>query len=801
MDLQAVVTPPQIPQSEEPTRDQPIEGKNDDQQQSTNVEAQDRDDELLEKYGKKLLELIAKKRASWEWKRRGIVQKALKNKEMLKGNQAIGFFPGTTDTFDALEQYYNFTGSDTSGKNGDESMDRRPHNFYQMCENAFEAALSAQVPKNRWLPENPDVLEDRETSKAASTVETIIERYNKIRSMLKQELMEIFTGGAYFKHTRYVVDAERTGTHRETVLQIMAADVLPARFVCFQCGTTTPEEQVAQSQQMSCPECGAPLQDENYFESHVDQVPVAEEKSDVPNGMVLQDIYSVLQVDADPDAANLLGTPLLNVSCEVSLGWLKTTFEKYWDKFSEGMTTGSGSDMLERQYRDMVTTPAGYSVWSTGSNQTKPTYSRCWCNPELYAELEDKNLYQSLKKDFPNGVMIAYVADLPLMLRASKLTKEWTWCPSKKGFGLFPQPAGDAAVPVQERLNDCISKIDEYMDRLACGILLANEQYINTKAMNNKSLLPGVLNPVAFKKNVPVSAIRDLIFEVRTAIDTAIFTYVTSLKQDMELLVGTPPQTFGAGTTQGVETMGGQQQQLNTGMIKLGLSWDLIREEHAEAAENAVMCAAKNMTDAWMNVVTDETKEFRAENVHLDQMKGSAHAESETDQGFPMTWADIKTFYENLINSADTEIVQWLMSEPANIDNALRYMAIPGLVAPGGMMRTKTLAVINRLTAPGAAPVQSVDQVSGQPVSIPSILPNKYLDDLEAAQKIIEAWSQEHWDKLEQNQPGLDNLVAYYKQCEVMKKEKAAEMQLAGGAGMPPSPNVPPQPPPGAPQA
>jgi hypothetical protein len=786
MDITAIPRQPSMPQSQEPTKDQPVgsqDVQDNEQQQSEGVTEQDpqeqQQQEWLNKYGKQLLELIQRTRESWQWKRRGITQKIITNKEMLKGNQSIGFYPGSADSFDPIAELSNLAGPFTDAKNGDQSMDRRPHNFYQMVENAFEAALSAEVPKNRWLPANADILDDRETAKVASRVETIIERANKIKGMLKLELMEIFTGGAYFKLTRYVVDADRTGTHKETVLQLVATDVLPARFVCFNCGTSTDESELVAQKTLQCPQCGAPLSQENYFESHVEQIPVGEEKDDVPNGMVLQDVYGGLQVDADPDADGIRSTRLLNLSLEVSLGWLRTTFPKMWEQFEWGQSTGNGNDSQDRQYRDMLTSPGNSPNQGAASSQTKPTYSRTWCQPELFAELDDPTLGKEMQKTFPKGLMLASTGDIPLQIRPAKMTDEWTWCGSKKGFGLYPPPVGDPAVPLQQDINDGTSKIREYMDRLACGILLANQQYLDTKAMNNKSLLPGVLNPVAFKKNSPLSNISELIFQVKAEMDAAIFSYVSTLKQDMQLLVGTPPQTFGAGTQQGVETFGGQELQHDTGMMKLGLTWDLIREEHAESGENAVNCAAKNMTDDWQNVVADETDEFRNEYVHLDQMKGSVHAEPETDQGFPMTYSEIKSFYEQLMQSSDEMLVQWLMSEPANVDNAIRYIGVPGLIAPGASMRTKILRVIDQLMQPGAQPSMQPDPITGAPTEIPSVMPNKYLDDLAASQKLIESWSQEHWDKCEQNPPGLANLVAYYRMCVQFDKEKAAEQAIA----------------------
>jgi hypothetical protein len=788
--LTAEVTPPHPSQrSQEPTKDVPSQ--------------QDQNDAMLLKFGKKLIDLAGKKRQSWEWKRRGIVLKVLTNKEMLKGNHFIGVYPGTYDAFDALEEYNNFTGVGDNS-NADRSMDRRPHNFYQMLEKAYVGALSAQIPRSRWKPANADEEEDRETAKVASRVAEIIDRANHRPKMLKQELMELFTSGCYFKLTLYIVDSDRTGTHKQTVLKMMASEVMPARYVCFNCGTTTPENEVTnqttpnaavgQVTRLACPNCGTPFGPSNFFEDHVEQIPVANQKEDVANGMVLQSVYGPMHVDGDPDAAGLRETCLLNVAQEVSLGWLRSVFKKRWEQFFAGQFSGWGNEALERQYRDMLTTPAGYAGYFGFNSQNKPTYNRTWCQPMLFNEMDTQEEADELLKAFPDGCMLAWTGDIPLMLRPAKLTDEWTWNGTEQtGFGLFPKPAGDPAVPVQQRINDCISKIDEYMDRLACGILLANTSVIDEKAMNGKAILPGILNPVKFKTGAPAGDIQAAIFQVKAEIDAAIFTYLALLKQDMELLVGTPPQTFGAGTQTGIETASGQNQQLQTGMQRLGLDWETICDEHAESDENAIKCAAKNMTEDWFLAVSDESEEPYNEYVHLDQMKGSVHAERDTEQGFPMTAAECRAFWQQIMENAENAFVQELMEVPENVDACIRSLAVPGMVAPQGAMQGKMLRYIAQLIK--GKPMMQQDPISGQPLQVPSVMPNKYLDDIPTLVKLIPAWSQAHWDQVEGNQNAIDNLVAFFKMCVLFEHESAAEMAMTGPPGPPPgqTPPVPPQ--------
>ena len=761
------VQPPQQ-KSQDPTGDSPA------------TQQQDPYAAFCQQYGKKLIDAQRTIRNNWSYKRRGIVAKVMKNKEFDKGNHFTGFWEDG-QPFDAFDEFNNFTG--LNNKQGDDrSLRRHYSNFYTMLLDAIVAVLSSDIPKNRWMPTDADEEDDRQTSKAASKIETIVERANKIKVMVREEIRELGTSGCYFKHIRYVVDSKRTGTRKEVSLRVSAEQVVPDRYLCPNCGLETPENALVASNKLACPRCGAPLGQHNFIPSHVDHIPIAEEKSDVPNGAVLEDVYGPLHVDADPDAKELTQTRLLNLSLEVPIGVPRDAFPEFYDQIQPGGGSGSANEQLEKQYRGLVSTPANYSQWVGYSTPDKVTYSRCWFDPISYAEIDTKEFAAILKEKFPDGFMLAYIDDLPLQIQPGKLTDEWTHCAVRQGNGLYPPPMMEPGVSLQERINDCANIIHDWMDRMAAGILLGNERYIDSKAMNGKQLLPGILNPIMTKQGAPVSDISAMIYQVKTQLEPMIMNYVESLKRDMELLVGAPPQLFGGQGDPHIETKGGQEQQLSQAMGRLGLIWDCLRTEHAESAENAVKCAQKNMTEDWKSVVTDETQEFRNEYVHLDEIQGSVHAEPETDQGFPMTYAEIKDFFMNLLGEANQQLVDWLIQEPKNIDIMLRYVGPPGLVAPGGAMRDKALRVFGQLAQ--SAPIQQPNPMTGEPMLVPSVMPVKYLDDMDALIKALPQWAEEHWDKIEGNQAAQENLKAYFQACVQIRKEVQAELAMPDPAAM-----------------
>ncbi len=129
------------------------------------------------------------------------------------------------------------------------------------------------------------------TARAAQTLIDIIERQNREQSLLKQQLLYLYTTGAVFRHTRYVVDAERAGTSREPVFNETETELAPDRYHCFHCGATSPAEAMPAAPRL-CPHCMQPLAGDGFFPAEYGPVVRQVGEEEVPNGMVAQNLYS-----------------------------------------------------------------------------------------------------------------------------------------------------------------------------------------------------------------------------------------------------------------------------------------------------------------------------------------------------------------------------------------------------------------------------------------------------------------------------------------------------------------------------
>src|SRR5215472_15161051 len=70
------------------------------------------------------------------------------------------------------------------------------------------------------------------------------------------------------------------------------------------------------------------------------------------------------------------------------------------------------------------------------------------------------------------------------------------------------------------------------------------------------------------------------------------------------------------------------------------------------------------------------------------------------------------------------------------------------------------------------------------PVELPSIQPDKELDDMEIIARTVRQWAQKNFDKKDENPEGFRNVVLYYKMAVQYGVEAAARQndETAGGS-------------------
>jgi hypothetical protein len=800
MQQQSQIDLPQAQMSQEHTASSPMQGTAQEPQNNAGLSEEDQ---------QRLIGIVRRYKDQWSQDRIVLMQRCVANLELFKGNPNVIFGPGTTEFAGLGDWIGALSGNGGSSQGGadDDSLCARSRNFFQLLCIAFVSSLSPQLPKSKWMPEDADQLTDVATAKAAQLLIDWVERVNKAMSLFKTQLLFIYNCGSAYRHTRFVVDADRGGTKTEPVFDMTETEIMPARMHCFQCGTDNPD------QQQACAGCNQQMGGDSFYPAVTGPVTRQVGTKQVPVGIVAQNVYSPMDVDTDPRAETIRQTPILSLEREVHLAAVRSAYPGMFDQIQSSATselsTNGSQDRLARQ--QVYSQTDGQS--SILSDQ-RPTLSETWLQSWAFAIEDDQPFVERMQAKFPAGCLLINTGATFLSCVASDVNKEWTVARAHEGFGMNPPCPGDVVRPFQLDYNDMSAMLKDAMDRCWAGITLANADLIDSKSFEGKPMLPGVLNLVKLKRTgAPGSQrLQDALHQFSYALDiNGAMEYLKALMFDAQTFAGVMPQTYGGAGDPNIQTFGGQKQQLNTAHGTMGIYWENIKEEHATADELAVECAKANLTEDLKYAIEEKGSEFRNQYVRLDDLQGSVHAYSDIDQGLPITADELDEKMTSLVEgSGQNPLLQALFVETQNQEMAVNAIGIPGLVVPGGAMRTKTLQVIDQLLK--SQPVPAIDPQSGQlvmdpatgkPKMNPSIMPDPDVDDFTISRPVMREYLQNNADLVNSQPAGYQNCLLYLRAIASAMTQQAsvdevgkAKAALAGHLASMPPPAPPKQIPP-----
>lgn len=684
------------------------------------------------------------------------------------------------------------------GQGDDPQLYAHNDNIYQMFGMSFIAALMVEPGKVRYQPADASDESYEEIAKKASKIQAFNERKNDIKSLQQLELLYLWLTGSYWTYVRYIIDKDRAGTSPVPIIEMQTVKAMPDGYLCRSCGKFIPDGKATMfSSKPMCPNCGAQINQKDWFEGPEIEVPVQVGTNDVANGMTAFDIVCGLMIDANPDAAKPSETEILDYTVDISAAKVRSSYPTMYTQITASMGSDSGSDGdMARTARAGMTTPGSNSYALTTEGLV--SYSRCWITPEAFYELEDQTVADELKAEFPKGCkLVTCGAETFLDVKPESLTEHWTWCGTVKGLGLYPFAAGKVCLDVQERVTGAVNKIDAYMDRVAYGTMLYDADYIDGNAMSNKVLTPGNLTPVSRtdEETGASKPLSDLMFQPSFHIDSEIYKYVDTLTTRAQLLCGVMPQIFG-GSDKNVQTAKGQEQALNTALGRLKQYIDQMNGEKAARARISVKCSIENMDEEIKIVEEGETSgSWQTVRILKAELTGDFFTFPEDEEGFPATFNEIQArMMQLLAENQKMPFVSALLSDPDVAATMGYYILPPEIELPNEAQRAKIKSVLRALAEDKNGPITRPPvQPGGPPVVVPSIMPEPNVDDPAMCQQLAKKWLLKNWQQEQTNPRGYGNVLAYLKIAAFMAKEQAAEATLTlasqhaqgqqGGAG------------------
>jgi hypothetical protein len=736
-----------------------------------------------------LVRTLSDYRASWAPDRLERIRQWMQNVFYWRGIQVIRWDTSTNCWYDALA----WGRSQGQDEGEDTDLERWINPLVLMFCNVFTGTMSRAVPKTVVKPQNADPnLQDSVTAKAAVEAIRIIERKNKMRALIRSIFEQLFLFGTYFRYTRGVVDGDMFGYDEQLTFEDMEIQT-PARYHCPNCGTESP---AINADGMICPQCGSFMGMESYFgagEGNRTSLKVAGKKK-TPRCGVKWSLHSPLEIDMDPKAKGerpLKKTPTFSKECEIDVGEARRMFPAMYDKIQAGAETSTTPNAsVEKLARlDAVSAMGGMTADNSLMN---PTYGEHWFNPMAYDKIGDREFAGRMRQAFPEGLKLTMVGELVVDIRAANLEKEWTSCSLFANQGVYCNALANTAVSFNARFNRVMWILDDWATRAATGLNFADASRVDTEKMSGKAVPAGTLIPVPMRINGEPRPLAECMIHNELPVNPALWGYPQMLVTFAELILGIPRQLSGQGTQHDVETLGGQQLQLDRSATVLKPYWENVQDEHASASQNAFGCLKDLMksgavTKIW-DVIQSRGGAFENNEVDWTAMQGDIEVSVDEDQDLPISPDElrdaIKVMFEELTKNNPAAAEWWDI--PENQDLAQSSM-VPGSAKANEPQQLKTLSDIQTILEAG--PQQVVNQDGSQGQELP-VHPDKW-ENFRTAKLILGRYMLEHFDLRMKDPVGFALLQQYWDELDEMDMQvaaQAAQRQLAvTKAGQPPA--------------
>lgn len=726
----------------------------------------------------------------------------IKNVLFYRGVQVLDWYQdmngGAGGWVDSLAWYQ---GSNKTKDGESTELEKYIHPLTLMLGQTFIGVLSRDIPTTVVKPADARVLADMTTAEAAQEALKIIGRKNRERQMVRNELEVLYLFGVYFKQTRGVLDGAWCGYDTEIDIDEITVEQ-PDVMRCTQCGADTPASDVQPSDDgasMTCPQCGAGMGTGNFFEGGPAQkrLGVVGVRK-VPRAMVKQTVHSPLEIDADPQAKDLAGTPILAFDQEIDVGEARSMFPNAWEDIHEGeaASTTAMAD-YDRLRRNEVY--AMGTAYTTDTNQQRPTYSQVWVQPTAYSRDGDQEYAKRMRTAAPDGVKLTMMGSKVVGVKKAVLTREWTCCRLHENFGLYSPSIAEFVVSFNERFNSAMQAYDDYMMRAPFGLNLVNGSKIDVDKWKGNTLAPATITPVWLNATAGES-LANIFQHFDIPVNPGLALYPQMLWMFAQILNGLPAQLAGTGTSEDVETFGGQQLQVSGANAGITPFWESLKLEHAEAGQNAIDCLRELLRtgaarEIW-DVIEDKGAKFRnTDSIDFSKLRGEVTCYMDEDQDLPQSPEQIR---ENLTLvfkelGAQNPAAQRIFDVPANQER-IGSVLFPNLVGPINAQRAKTLADLGVLQEQMAEPVQNPDGSIGAKLPVdPSVV-----EDMSVAIATISEYMIENADIRIKNPIGWSQMEQYFGACQEMQAQQKIRteklnLEVKAAAAPPQAPKVDPE--------
>lgn len=626
---------------------------------------------------------------------------------LLKGKRGGWELPGSGTGYGARDQknHNNIYNTNIYGAKGD----------------IIVSALSREVPHVEFFANNPDYAPDVAAAEEANNFKEIWARNNNLHKLLVDCARIFWNEDRVLLWTRYELNGQEYGFEEDD-----------------QEGPTVPEdilnppsdEPTGQNELENIidEEDTAPPEGEETPDGMEELLGNAGEQQRKPLGREVTTAHGKLDHKVPISIDEQKDMPWIQLSMDLDVATVKGMFPWISDKIHPG-TDGISDTQLDRIARQNVR-QAVLGAYVTGDSLARQTTIKyTWMRPAFFLDNQVNDAARAeLLEAFPDGCLLVRAGTEFAFARNECMDDHLCIGHPSSGKGQNRRAMGEPLISIQKRINDWVDLMDDYFKRTVPKKWY-NAEAFDLEAMKNQPNVPGSSGP--FQPQPGLANENQYIMveptpQPQAALPEFIKWFITSLSEEIS---GALPSLFGAAT--GEETATNGLLQNSSALQRVGCPWNNIQDLFAEAAAQAVRCAAECRDG---KQVTQNVPQVGVVSVNTGKLlMGNIQCYPESNPAFPESWQQREQKLMTMIDasSQNPTLAQWLMS-PSNLPALADGIRMKDFKVPGASSIQKQKAEFELLlrAAPqdnpqllqaNAALSQAKDglaqaQASGQPV-------------------------------------------------------------------------------------
>lgn len=635
---------------------------------------------------------------------------------LLRGKQGGWILPGNNTGYGASSQANSSTIYDT--------------NVYGSKGDIIVAALSREVPKVEFFPNNPEYGPDILASEEADNFKLIWARNNNLHALLVDAARIFWNEDRALLWTRYELNGQEYGFEEDD----QTGPVVPENQLTPPSKDPTGQDALEEllSQEDS------PVEDETQVdvEASEGQLDVEVSKNRKPLGREVTTVHGKLDHKVPIAVDNLKDMQFVQLFEDLDIAIAKGKFPWIADKIKpgSGRVTETELDRIAREN----TRQAILGAYVTGDSLVRHvTVTHTWFRPCMFMDEQvDDTVRAELLEKFPDGCLLVKAGSEYAFSRNESMDDHIVIGHPLSGKGQNRRAMGSALISIQKRINDWVDLLDDFFKRTVPKKWY-NAEAFDLDAMKKGANVPGSSGP--FQVQPGLTARDQYMFVEETpqpqaALADFIRWFINELSEEIS---GALPSLFGAAT--GEETVGNAVIQRDQALQRVGCPWNAIQDMFAEAARQAVRCAAecrdgKQITQN-IPISPEEHKNVSVNTSNLS--KGNVLCFAENNPAFPESWQQKEVKLMQLIDTAlqSPDLAKWLFSSqnlPLLADGIrMKQFRVPGASSvtkqkyefevllrsgPNPNPQVETAKQSLEQAAEGFQTAQQASQMSGQPL-------------------------------------------------------------------------------------